>query len=73
MLTIFYSSSKGKIGATTANFLGHTISAGGYSPNSEKVATLTKMPTPTDKKQVRSHLGGIDYYGKFLPNLSKRL
>ena len=67
------SPSKAKFGATTADFLGHTISAGGYSPNSDKVAALTKMPMPTDKKQVRSLLGGINYYGKFLPNLSSRL
>ena len=52
---------KAKIGATTADFWGHTISAGGYSPNSDKVAALTRMPMPTDKKQVRSLLGGINY------------
>ena len=28
---------------------------------------------PTNKKQVRSLLGGINYYGKFLANLSRRL
>ena len=31
------------------------------------------MPMPTDKKQVRSPLGGINYYSKTLPNLSRRL
>ena len=31
------------------------------------------MPMPTDKKQVRSLLGGINYHGKFLPNLFRRL
>ena len=46
------SPSKAKIVATTADFLGHTISAGGYSPNSDKVAALTKLSMPTDKKQV---------------------
>ena len=46
-----------------------TLSAGGYSPNSDKVAALIKMPMPTDKKEVRSLLGGINYYGKFLLNL----
>ena len=66
------SPSKVKIGATIADFLGHTLSAGGYSPNSNKVAALTKIPMPTDKEQVRSLLGGINYYGKFLPNLSRR-
>ena len=67
------SPAKAKIGATTADFLGHTITAGGFSPNSDKVAALVKMPMPKNKKQVRSLLGGINYYGKFLPNLSRRL
>lgn len=40
------SPAKAKIGATTAHFLGHTIAAGGFSPNSDKVAGLTKMPMP---------------------------
>ena len=53
--------------------MGHTITAGGFSPNSDKVTARTKMPMPTNKKQVRSLLGGINYYGKFLPNLSRRV
>ena len=57
------SPAKAKIGATTADF----------SPNSDKVAALTKMPMPTNKYQVRSLRGGINYYGKFLANLSRRL
>ena len=61
------------IDATTADVRGHTISAGGYSTNSDKVAALTRIPMPTDKKQVRSLIGGINYYRKFLPNLSRRL
>ena len=67
------SPSNATIAATIADFLGHTISAGGYSPNYDKVAALTRMPMPTDNKQVRSILGGINYYGKFLPNLSRCL
>ena len=67
------SPAKDKIGTFTADFLGHTMSAGGYSSNSDKVATLTRISMPTDTKQVRSLLGGINYYGKFLPNISRRL
>ena len=66
------SPAKAKIDAITADFLGHTINASGFSPNSDKVAALTKMPMP-NKKQARSLLGGINYYGKFLANLSRRL
>ena len=31
------------------------------------------MPMPQNQKQVRALIGGINYYGKFLKNLSKRL
>ena len=68
-----FSPAKDKIGSTIADFLGHTISAGGHSPNSDKVAAPTRMSMPTDKKKVRSIIGGITYYSKFLPNLSRRL
>ena len=67
------SPAKAKIGATTADFLGHTITACGFSPNSDKVAALTKIPMPTNKKHVRSLPGSINYYGKFLANLLRRL
>ena len=67
------SPSKARLGATDANFLGHSISPAGLRPNSEKVSALTNMPMPTDVKQVRALMGGINYYRKFLPDLSKRL
>ena len=46
------SPAKAIICATTADFLGHTISAGSFSSNPDKVAALTKRPMPTDKKHV---------------------
>ena len=67
------SPSKARLGATDANFLGHSISPAGLRPNAEKVSALINMPMPTDAKQVRALMGGINYYRKFLPDLSKRL
>ncbi|CAB1109084.1 unnamed protein product [Ectocarpus sp. CCAP 1310/34] len=55
------------------NFLGHTISPDGVRPNGAKVSALTKMPMPRDVKQLRSLLGGLSYYRKFLPNTAKRI
>ena len=55
------------------NFLGHSISPAGLRPNAEKVSALVNMPMPTDVKQVRALMGGINYYRIFLPDLSKRL
>ena len=67
------SPSKARLGATDANFLGHSISPAGLRPNAEKVPALINMPMPTDVKQVRALIGGINYYRNFLPDLSKRL
>ena len=41
------SPSKARLGATDANFLGHSISPAGLRPNAEKVSALINMPMPT--------------------------
>ena len=66
------SPSKARLGATDADFLGHSISPAGARPNAENVSALTLMPMPRDLKQLRSLLGGLSYYRKFLPDMSKR-
>ena len=68
-----FSPSKALLGATDANFLGHSISPGGLRPNAEKVSALTNIPMPADVKQVRAFMGGVNYYCNFLPDLSKRI
>ncbi|CAB1099916.1 unnamed protein product [Ectocarpus sp. CCAP 1310/34] len=64
---------KGRVGATHPNFLGHTISPVGVSPDGVKVRALTHMPPPTNVKQLRSLLGGLSYYRKFLKNLATKV
>ena len=61
---------KSRIGAARVDFLGHIISKDGVRPNDDRVAALTRMPIPTDIKQLRSLLGGLSYYRKFLPNMA---
>ena len=64
---------KSRIGAARVDFLGHVISADGVRPNDDRVAALTRMPMPTDIKQLHSLLGGLSYYRKFLPNMACRI
>ena len=59
------SPSKARLGATDANFLGHSISPAGLRPNAEKVSALTNMLMPTDVKQVRALMGGVNYITAF--------
>ena len=64
---------KSRIGAARVDFLGHVISADGVRPNDDRGAALTRMPMPTDIKQLRSLLGGLSYYRKFLPNMAHHI
>ena len=64
---------KSRIGAARVDFLSHVISADGVRPNDDRVAALTRMPMSTDIKQLRSLLGGLSYYRKFLPNMACRI
>jgi len=34
---------------------------------------MVKMPSPTDVKQLRAFIGMVQYYARFIPNLSHRL
>ena len=57
----------------SVEYLGHNISAEGLHPTKEKVRAITDAPPPKDISQLRAFLGLINYYGKFLPNLSSTL
>ncbi|XP_054283366.1 uncharacterized protein K02A2.6-like [Macrosteles quadrilineatus] len=54
-------------------FLGHRLDARGIYPSEELTADIVKAPRPTDLTQLRSYIGLLNYYGKFLPNLSTLL
>ena len=52
------------------DFLGHHISEKGLQPTSKKVEAGQSAPPPTNLTQLKSFVGLINYYCKFLPNLS---
>ena len=51
-------------------YLGHRISADGLQPTDSKVKALKQAPVPANVSQLKSFLGLLNYYGKFVPNLS---
>ena len=53
----------------SVEYLGHTLSAEGISKGS-KVETVLKMPPSTDVSSLKSFLGSVQFYGKFIPNLA---
>ncbi len=51
-------------------FLGYKIDAEGISPSDHLVQAIREAPEPTDVDKLRAYLGLINFYGKFLPDLS---
>ncbi|XP_061509571.1 uncharacterized protein K02A2.6-like [Anopheles gambiae] len=51
------------------HYLGYIIDTNGMRPDPAKIEAITRLPEPTDLTGVRSFLGAINYYGKFVPNM----
>ena len=61
---------KCQLGLTETNYLGHTIGRGCVKPQKKKLERIHDWPQPRTKKQVKSFLGLIAYYQKFIHNFS---
>ena len=57
----------------SVSYLGHKIDADGLHPLPDKLQVVKAAPTPTNVSELKSYLGLLTYYGKFLPNLSTHL
>lgn len=57
----------------SVTYLGHKIDAEGVQVLDSKVKAIVGAPRPTDIQTLRSFLGGINFYGKFLKDLSSVL
>ena len=58
---------------TAVEYLGHQVDAEGLHTTTEKLEAITKAPAPKNVRELRSFLGLLNYYGKFLPNLATLL
>jgi hypothetical protein len=62
--------SKCQFGASSIDFLGHTISGEGISTDQKKVEAVKQWPVPRDVHDVRSFLGLVGYYRRFISKFS---
>ena len=61
-------SSKCQFAMTECIYLGHIVGNGVVKPERGKLLAVTQFPLPTTKTQVRSFLGLLGYYRRFIPN-----
>ena len=54
----------------SVTYLGHVISAQGLHTEDSKVKAVVDAPAPRDVAELRSFLGMVNYYSKFLPDLA---
>ncbi|XP_065208322.1 uncharacterized protein K02A2.6-like [Planococcus citri] len=51
-------------------YLGFVIDANGIRKTPEKIETIVKCDYPKNIEQLRSFIGLINYYGRFIPNMA---
>ncbi|XP_050077299.1 uncharacterized protein LOC126564332 [Anopheles maculipalpis] len=50
-------------------YLGHIIDSRGLRPDPAKIDAIKKLPPPKDVTGVRSFIGAINFYAKFILNM----
>lgn len=58
---------------TRVKYLGHVLGDGKLTVNPEKVKAIQEAPAPRDIKELQAYMGLINYYRKFVPEISMKL
>lgn len=64
---------KCKFFVTKLTHLGHVISDRGLMPCPDKISTIERAKAPKNESELKSYLGLINYYHRFIPRLSAKL
>lgn len=51
-------------------YCGYVISKEGIRRMSDKIQAIQNMKVPTNREEVRAFMGLVNYYGRFVKNLS---
>jgi hypothetical protein len=62
--------SKCEFGKTTLVYLGHIVGGGQLKIDPSKIDVIVKWPKPKSVTKVRSFLGVVQYWRRFIPNFS---
>lgn len=58
---------------TEVEYLGFLITGNSIAPTKKKCDSLLGIKPPTDKTELRSVVGKLNFYSRFIPNYSKQL
>lgn len=58
---------------TSVKYLGHIVSHEGVKTDPDKIAAVQTWPVPTNLKELKSFLGFIGYYRRFIKNFSRKV
>lgn len=62
--------SKCNFAQDSVKYLGHIIKNNTVSPLKDNLIAIKDFPVPKTKKNIRQFLGKINFYGKYIPNIS---
>ena len=62
---------KCSVATTSIHYLGYQINGGQIKPQVDKVQAIRDIPVPNTKKKLRSFLGLMGYYRRFIPQFSE--
>ena len=54
-------------------YLGHKIDAEGLHPTDQKISDTINAPEPRNVSELKAYLGMINYYSKYIGNISTKL
>lgn len=60
-----------EVGVSEVRYFGHIISADGLRVDPAKVSAISQMKAPSNRAELETILGMINYLAKFAPNLSE--
>ncbi len=59
------------LGVPQLQFIGHTVNKDGISPTETKVQAIRDFPVPTSQRQLRTFLGLVNFYQRFIPGCAR--
>ncbi|XP_053692482.1 uncharacterized protein K02A2.6-like [Sabethes cyaneus] len=62
---------KCRFNTEAVEYLGQILDGDGFRPDPGKTSTIATMPPPQDVPSLRSHLGALNYYAKYIPEMRK--